>query len=68
MIDLDKLIEAVEAGEYHREGNGPAKYVQFGKDSYGIINKPAVERMEMLLGGKTAALDRLRAHRSQVQP
>lgn len=65
MGDPARLIEAAEAGEYHRE-NGPAKYLQFLQDceDAGVRLPPAVIA-DALYQGKDNAAAILRALKAE---
>lgn len=65
MTDLDKLIAAVEAGEYHRK-DGPPRYLDFGNDSEGILPMEKLARMELLREGKAKAAAILRALKARA--
>ncbi len=64
MSDLDKLIEAVERGEYHRK-DGPARYWDFGNDSERVVPLPKLERMASLREGPIKAAAILKAMRAK---
>ena len=65
MTDLERLIAAVEAGKYERPSGTP-RYYDFGEDSSGILPGSRMDRMGVYLGGKEAALSRLRAALAQT--
>jgi hypothetical protein len=62
MTDLDRLIEAVEAGKYDR-ASGTPRYYDFGHDTEGILPGSMMDRMDILGKGKEHAISTLRAVR-----